>query len=95
VPSDPTRIEIITGRERRRRYSAEQPARGYATELTTACTSLADNVLQLPEVCAFARPENIGSRRVLEKAGFELVRFVPEMARFLYRRGRQGERLAA
>ena len=24
MPNDPTRVEIITGRERRRRYSAEQ-----------------------------------------------------------------------
>jgi [ribosomal protein S5]-alanine N-acetyltransferase len=63
--------------------------RGYATELTAACTSLADNVLRLPEVRAFARPENVASRRVLEKAGFEVVRFVPDMKRFLYRRGRQ------
>lgn len=69
--------------------------RGYATELTSACTSLADNVLRLPEVRAFARPENVGSRRVLEKAGFEVVCFVPEMERFLYKRGRQGEPLAA
>jgi ribosomal-protein-alanine N-acetyltransferase len=67
---------------------------GYATELATACTSLADNILHLPEVRAFARPENVGSRRVLEKAGFEVVRFIPEMERFLYRRGRHGERLA-
>jgi ribosomal-protein-alanine N-acetyltransferase len=67
---------------------------GYATELTAACTSLADNVLQLPEVHAFAHPENTGSRRVLEKAGFELVRFIPDMERFLYRRGHRGERLA-
>jgi ribosomal-protein-alanine N-acetyltransferase len=48
--------------------------------------SIADTVLRLPEVSAFARPENVGSRRVLEKSGFELVRFVPEMERFLYRR---------
>jgi len=68
---------------------------GYATELTAACTSLADDVLALPEVRAFARPANVSSRRVLEKAGFEAVRFVPEMERFLYRRGRHGERLAA
>jgi [ribosomal protein S5]-alanine N-acetyltransferase len=67
---------------------------GYATELTNACTSFADTVLELPEVRACARPENAGSRRVLEKTGFELVRFVPEMERFLFRRGRQGERLA-
>lgn len=63
--------------------------RGYATELTRACTSLADIVLRLPEVRAFARPENAGSRRVLEKTGFEVVRFIPEMERLLYRQGRQ------
>jgi ribosomal-protein-alanine N-acetyltransferase len=63
---------------------------GYASELTAACTSIADDVLRLPEVKAFARPDNFGSRRVLEKAGFELVRFVAEMERFLYRRGRYG-----
>lgn len=65
--------------------------RGYATELAAACTSLADNVLRLPEIHAFARPENLGSRRVLEKAGFEALRFIPAMERFLYRRGRSGE----
>jgi len=63
---------------------------GYATELVGACMFLADQVLQLPEVSAFARPENVGSRRILEKAGFEVVRFVPEMERFHYRRGRSG-----
>jgi ribosomal-protein-alanine N-acetyltransferase len=62
--------------------------RGYATELTSACVSVADDVLHLPEVSAFARPENIGSRRVLEKNGFEVARFVPEMERLLYRRAR-------
>jgi ribosomal-protein-alanine N-acetyltransferase len=64
---------------------------GYATELTQACLSLADDTLKLPEVRAFARPENTGSRRVLEKAGFKVVRFVPEMERILYRRGQYGE----
>ena len=68
--------------------------RGYATELTMACTSLADD-LHLPEVHAFAHPENVGSRRVLEKAGFEAVRFVPTMLRFLYRRGCQDRGPAA
>ena len=56
---------------------------GYATELTT------DEVLRLPEIRAFARPENGASRRVLEKAGFEVVRFVPEMERLMFRRGWQ------
>ena len=60
--------------------------RGYATELVAACVSLADDALRLPEVRAFARPEHSGSRRVLEKAGFDEARFVPEMERLLYRR---------
>jgi [ribosomal protein S5]-alanine N-acetyltransferase len=62
---------------------------GYATELALACTSLADDHLRLPALGAFARPENLGSRRVLEKAGFEAVRFVPELERLLYRRDRR------
>jgi ribosomal-protein-alanine N-acetyltransferase len=43
-------------------------------------------VLHLPAVSAFARRDNAGSRRVLEKAGFAVVRFLPEMDRLLYRR---------
>jgi RimJ/RimL family protein N-acetyltransferase len=62
---------------------------GYATELMAACIDLADCALQLPEVRAFARPENVGSRRVLEKAGFGLVRHIPEMERLLYSRARK------
>ncbi|MFC4172317.1 GNAT family N-acetyltransferase [Microvirga sp. GCM10011540] len=67
--------------------------RGYAGELTAACTHVADRTLALPEIKAFAHPENIGSRRVLEKAGFEVVRFVPEMERFLFRRERPSDAL--
>ena len=52
---------------------------GYATELTRACTFLADSVLKLPKVRAFANPKNIGSQRVLEKAGFQMMPFIPEM----------------
>ncbi len=62
---------------------------GYATELAAECTAVADTVLRLPEVHAFARPDNAGSRRVLQKAGFTVVRFVPAMGRLLYRRVRQ------
>ena len=64
---------------------------GYATELTRACTFLADSVLKLPEVRAFANPKNIGSQRVLEKAGFQIFRFIPEMDRLLYSRTRHCE----
>jgi ribosomal-protein-alanine N-acetyltransferase len=60
--------------------------RGFATELVGACLEIADRVLKLPEVRAFARPENTASRRVLEKAGFEILRFLPELQRLLYRR---------
>lgn len=59
--------------------------RGYATELAAACVGLADD-LRLAELHAFAHPDNAGSRRVLQKAGFAAVRFVPEMERLLYRR---------
>jgi [ribosomal protein S5]-alanine N-acetyltransferase len=63
--------------------------KGYATELVTTCVALADNVLHLPEVIAFARPENTASRSVLEKSGFQQVRFVPQMQRHLFRRLRR------
>ncbi|GAB4240679.1 MAG: GNAT family N-acetyltransferase [Kiloniellaceae bacterium] len=62
--------------------------RGYATELVQASVNFADDVLSLPEVGAFARPENAGSRRVLEKCGFEELDFVPALQRLRYRRAR-------
>jgi [ribosomal protein S5]-alanine N-acetyltransferase len=61
--------------------------RGYASELVTAAIEMADHVLRLPEVWAFTRPDNFASARVLEKAGFQVARWVPEMERNLYRRG--------
>lgn len=60
--------------------------RGYATELVAAALGIADTILRLPEVHAFARLENTASRRVLEKSGFKELRFEPEMERLLYRR---------
>jgi RimJ/RimL family protein N-acetyltransferase len=59
--------------------------RGYATELVMFCLQVARG-LGLERLTAFAHSENLGSRRVLEKAGFSVERFVPEMQRFLYRR---------
>lgn len=59
---------------------------GFASELVAASIALADGTLRLAKVRAFAHPDNAGSRRVLEKAGFQVVRFVPEMERFLYER---------
>ncbi|MGO4740248.1 GNAT family N-acetyltransferase [Bosea sp. 2KB_26] len=68
---------------------------GYASELVWAALRMADNQLKLPEVRAFAHPENAGSRKVLEKAGFEVVRFVPEMNRLLFSRQRQQNGMVA
>lgn len=59
--------------------------RGYASELAAASIAEARDRLQLPELAAFARPENVGSCRVLEKAGFMRERYVPELERHLYR----------
>ena len=61
---------------------------GYASELTRACTTFADHALGRRDIHAFAHPDNLGSQRVLEKAGFTVLRFVPEMDRLLYRRAR-------
>lgn len=58
--------------------------RGYATELTSHCLRVAAEQLRMGEVSAFAHPDNTASRRVLEKAGFEQQRFVPEMNRYIY-----------
>ena len=60
--------------------------RGYATELVRFCLEVAGSHLRLESVAAFAHPDNAASRRVLEKTGFAIERFVPEMQRYLYRR---------
>jgi len=58
---------------------------GYASELAVASVAEARDRLRLPQLRAFARPENVGSCRVLEKAGFAIERYVPELERNLYR----------
>lgn len=61
---------------------------GLGGELTAAAMHEADEVLKLPKIAAFARPENLPSRRLLEKAGFVEMRYVPEMERFYFERRR-------
>ena len=58
---------------------------GYATELARFCLDLAGRERRWAEIRAFARPDNTASQRVLQKVGFEMVRYVPEMERDLYR----------
>ncbi|WP_233790127.1 GNAT family N-acetyltransferase [Rhizobium dioscoreae] len=65
---------------------------GYASELVTAALRLADRELRIREVRAFAHPDNAASRKILEMAGFRMVRFVPEMNRLLLSRpGREDD----
>ena len=61
---------------------------GYATEMARESLTWADRTLASPEIVAFAHPDNVASRRVLEKTGFEEVRFVSEMTRMVYSRQR-------
>jgi ribosomal-protein-alanine N-acetyltransferase len=58
--------------------------RGLATELVRASLAYAFEDLRLEQVGAFARPENVASVRVLEKCGFERLRYVPELERDEY-----------
>jgi RimJ/RimL family protein N-acetyltransferase len=43
--------------------------KGYATEAAIACLEYGLNNLHLDEIIAVCHPENIGSWRVMEKAG--------------------------
>jgi RimJ/RimL family protein N-acetyltransferase len=47
---------------------------GYATEMGAAVVDHAFSVLALPALVGFTRPDNLRSRRVLEKLGFAVER---------------------
>ena len=49
----------------------ERWGQGLATELALASIDVAFGPLELAELVAFTLPDNIASRRVMEKAGFE------------------------
>ena len=55
--------------------------RGLATELVQEALVHAFRDLGLPRVGAFSRPDNVASIRVLAKAGFARIRFVPSLER--------------
>ena len=59
--------------------------KGYATELVRLCLTEAYTSLGLTEVKAFTHPNNVASRRVLQKAGFERGQFIQSMQRDLFR----------
>ena len=64
---------------------------GLGTELALASVGVAFGPLDLPDVVAFTLPDNIPSRRVMEKAGFHYERDIvwAEMPHVLYRRRRE------
>jgi [ribosomal protein S5]-alanine N-acetyltransferase len=65
-------------------FSSQTWNNGFATELTRFCLAFARHEIGVHLVRAFAHPENVASRRVLEKAGFSVQRCIPEMNRYLY-----------
>jgi RimJ/RimL family protein N-acetyltransferase len=77
-------FDVGWGAEIGYRFAPSAWGRGYATELVRYCLTVAHDRLGLAEVRAFAHPDNAASRRVLEKAGFAMLRFVPAMNRCLY-----------
>ena len=70
----------------------ERWGQGLATELAHACVEVAFEQLDLLEIVAFTLPDNIASRRVMEKAGFEYERQIVHVGlpHVLYRHRRMG-----
>jgi [ribosomal protein S5]-alanine N-acetyltransferase len=56
------------------RVAAPWWGRGIATEMASAVVAVARDRLGLAEIVAFTLPENVASRRVLEKVGFTYER---------------------
>jgi [ribosomal protein S5]-alanine N-acetyltransferase len=69
----------------------ERWGQGLATELARACVEVGFEQLDLLAVIAFTQPDNVASRRVMEKAGFEYERDIVHagLPHVLYRRLRQ------
>ncbi len=68
----------------------ERWGQGLATELAHACVAVGFDQLDLLEIVAFTLPDNLASRRVMEKAGFTYERNIVHagLPHVLYRRRR-------
>ena len=68
----------------------ERWGHGLATELAHACVEVAFEQLELLELIAFTLPDNLASRRVMEKSGFVYEREIVHagLPHVLYRRRR-------
>ena len=69
------------------RVAAAWWGRGIATEMATALVGVARDRLGLAEIVAFTLPDNLASRRVMEKAGFTYERDIEwaKLRHVLYR----------
>lgn len=65
-------------------FAPEHWGRGHATELVRSSLRLAFDVVGVAEVSAFARPDHLASRRVLEKCGFSSRGVVAALDRIHY-----------
>jgi len=63
-------------------FAREAWGQGFAGELVAASLELA-RARGLASVRGFVHPDNAPSRRVLERAGFSVERFVPQMTRWM------------
>lgn len=68
----------------------ERWGQGLATELAEACVEVGFEELGLLEIVAFTQPDNLASRRVMEKAGFRYASDITHagLPHVLYRRRR-------
>jgi ribosomal-protein-alanine N-acetyltransferase len=73
-------------------FAPEVWGRGFAGELVRAALGCGFDAHDLETICAFTRPENAASARVLQKCGFEKLRHVPELERDYYEIGREAWR---
>jgi RimJ/RimL family protein N-acetyltransferase len=65
-------------------FAREAWGKGFAGELVAASLAEARRA-RLPAVRAFVHPDNAASRRVLERGGFAVEKWIPEMSRWLLR----------
>jgi RimJ/RimL family protein N-acetyltransferase len=70
----------------------ERWGQGYATELGAASVRIAFNLLALPDLVSYTLPDNLASRRVMEKLGFGYEREIVHagLPHVLYRRQSPG-----
>ncbi len=63
-------------------YTFRRPnwGRGFASEAASACLDYARKFSAWPHIMARSHPDNVASKRVIEKLGFEYDRFDPEHA---------------